>query len=85
MEEALKALKINPKVLARRTNALWDILLATEQQAKVLAGSVLITKSLCLQTEYMGTRRTKVTIHGVPVDISEDRMGGLLCHIWRSA
>lgn len=45
------ALKINPKVLARRTNALWDILLQTEQQAKELAGSILNTKDLRLQTE----------------------------------
>lgn len=75
MEEALKALNITPKVLARRTNALWDILLPTKQQAKELAGSVLNTKNLHLQTEDMGTCRTKVTIHGVSVDISEDRMG----------
>lgn len=75
MEEALKTLNISPKILARRTNALWDILLQTEEQAKRLAGCVLNTKALRLQTEYLGTRRTKVTIHGVPIDIPED--------IWR--
>lgn len=61
MEKALKTLHISPKVLARRTNALWDILLPTEQQAKELAGNVLNAKNLRLQTEYMGT--------------CEDRMG----------
>lgn len=75
MEEALKALHIRPKILARRTNALWDILLQSEEQTKELAGSILSTKTLHLQTEYMGTCRTKVTIHGSPVDISDDRMG----------
>lgn len=55
-------------------NALWDLLLQTEQQAKSLAGSILSTKNLRLQTEYMGTCRTKVTIHGVPIDISDDRI-----------
>lgn len=72
MEEVLKTLKINPKVLARRTNVIWDILLPTEQEAKQLAGSVLTTRNLRLQTEYIGTRKTKITVHGVPVDISED-------------
>lgn len=64
MEDALKTLHIIPKVLARKTNALWDILLPTEQQARDLAGSVLNTKTLRLQTEYIGTSRTKITIHG---------------------
>lgn len=75
MEEALKVLNIHPKILARRSNALWDLLLASEEQAKTLAGSVLFTKSIRLQTEYMGTCRTRVTIHGVPVDITTNRMG----------
>lgn len=34
MVEVLKTLKIYPKVLARRTNALWDILLPTEQDGQ---------------------------------------------------
>lgn len=72
MEEVLKTLKVNPKVLVRRTNAIWDILLPTVQDAKQMAGSVLTTKNLRLQTEYMGTRRTRITVRGVPVDISED-------------
>lgn len=74
MEEALRSLNIVAKMLARRTTALWDILLGTEQEAKQLAGSVLSTASIRLQTEYMGTRRTKIIVHGVPVDICEDRM-----------
>lgn len=74
MEDALKALQINPKMFERRTNALRDILLQTEDQAKKLASSVLNTNDLRLQTEYLGTRMTKVTIHGVPVDICPDRM-----------
>lgn len=43
MEEILKSLNIALKVLARRSSAIWDILLATEQEAKQLAGSVLAT------------------------------------------
>lgn len=40
-----------------------------------MAGSVLTTKYIRLQTEYMGTRKTRIRVHGVAVDISEDRMG----------
>lgn len=51
---------------------MWDVLLTTEQEAKELVGSILTTKTL--QTEYIGIRRTKVTVHGVSVNITEDRM-----------
>lgn len=65
MQEALKTLNVSPRVLARRSNALWDILLANEEEAKKLAGSILTTKTVRMQTEYMGTRKTRVTVHGV--------------------
>lgn len=41
MEDALKSLNIGTKVLACRSNAMWDILLQTEDVAKALAGSIL--------------------------------------------
>lgn len=44
---------------------MWDVLLATEVGAKGPAGNVLTTKALHLQTEYMGTRRKKITVHSV--------------------
>lgn len=75
MEEALKNLNIAPKVLARRSNAMWDILLGKEVEAKQLAGSVLSTTSIRLQTEYMGIRWTKITVPEVPVNICENCMG----------
>lgn len=46
-----------------------DILQACEEDAKRLVGIVLTTKSVRLQTEYMGTRKTKVTLNGMPMDI----------------
>lgn len=45
------------------------------QEAIILVGSTVTTKSACFQTEYMGTILTKITSDGVPVDISEDRLG----------
>lgn len=50
MEEALKALNVVPRILARRSNALWDILLANEKEAKKLARSILTTKTVRMQT-----------------------------------
>lgn len=37
---------------------MWDILLTTEDAVKSLAGNILTTKSVRLQTEYMGIRKT---------------------------
>lgn len=59
MEETLKTLRISPKVLARRTNALWNILLPTEQQGKELTGSVLNTNNLSL----LGVRKMEQASH----------------------
>lgn len=36
------------------------------------------TKSVSLQTKYMGTWRTKITLRGVPLDIKEERVGALI-------
>lgn len=36
IEEALKNLQIPPKVLAKRYNVMWDLLLACEEEAKKL-------------------------------------------------
>lgn len=55
IEEALKYLKIAPKILTKWSNAMWDILLALEEEAKNLAGIILMTNSLWLQIEYIGT------------------------------
>lgn len=69
MEEALKSLKI------MRSNAMWDHLLSSEQEANQLTGNVLLASSLRFQTEYIGTRRTNITVYGVPVDITEGGIG----------
>lgn len=75
MEEALKTLNIGAKILSRRSSMMWDILLASEEAAKALAGSTLTTKMLRLQTKYMGTWKTCITLHRVPMYITEDHLG----------
>lgn len=54
---------------------------ATKQEAKQLAGSIIMTKTVRLQTEYMGTCRTRIMVHGVPMDISENWMGHFLSNM----
>lgn len=61
-------------MLASRSNAMWVILLASEEEAKQLSGSILMAESVRLLTEYIGTRRIRITVYGVPVDIREYRM-----------
>lgn len=70
MEEALKSIRIGLKIHARMSSALCSLLFATEEEGKKLAESTPATKSVRLETEYFETRRTKVAVHGAPVDIS---------------
>lgn len=72
MEKALKSINIGTKILARRSN---EILLQTEDAEKPLGGNIITTKSVRLQTEYMGRRKTKVILHEVPLFISEAHLG----------
>lgn len=79
MQESLKSLQIGPKILARRFNALWVILQATEEYARRLAGSTLTkSESVCKVSVWA---LDELTVHGVPVDISED-MSGAFLPIW---
>ena len=81
MEEAMKSLNIKATALARKSNASWDILLANKEEAQALAGLILATKTLRIQTEYMGTRKTKITLHGVPWLLEPKHMASYFaCH-----
>lgn len=48
MKKALQNLQIAAKILARRSNAMWDNLLVTEDAAKSLTGCILTTKAVRL-------------------------------------
>lgn len=75
MKETLKSLQILAKVLARSSNAMWDILLTNEEEAKRLAGIVLTTRSVRLQTDYMGLQKIRMILQGVPMNLTEERLG----------
>lgn len=61
MKEALKSFNILPRLLARRSKAMWDILSSTIEEAKALSGRISTTKLVRLQTDYLGTRNIKIT------------------------
>lgn len=63
MEREMYSFSIVPNILARRSNATWGILLGISKEAKVLAGCTITTKSVRLQMECLGTRKTKIKLH----------------------
>lgn len=74
MEEAINALNIGAKLLARRSNVMMDILLATEKVARNIRLRCSHYQDIHLQTEYIGTRETRITLHEVPMYINEDHL-----------
>lgn len=78
MEEAVKSLQIKPKFLAKRSNTKWDIPLPNVKEANMWTGSVLMYKLVRLQTEYMGSWSTRITLHVVPMDFREEQPGVFL-------
>lgn len=71
MQETLK----NLNIVAKRNNAMWDILLGIEETAKGLAESILTINSLRMQIEYMGTRKTTNKLYELLINISDDHLG----------
>lgn len=59
IEKAIKNLNIRAISLARRIRAISVILLTSQNAAISLTGSIMATKSVKLQTKYLGTRKTK--------------------------
>lgn len=50
----MNTFSIVPNILTRRSNAMWDILLGISEEAKVLTGSTLTTKSVRAQNGMFG-------------------------------
>ena len=53
----------------RRSFAAWDVLLPSKEQAAKLAKSCINTKFFQFQPENVGTRRIRVTVCNVPVNL----------------
>lgn len=50
LEEAVKSLQITPKVVAKSSHAMWQIVLSLGEEVKQLAGSELMTKTVRSQS-----------------------------------
>ena len=53
-------------IIAGSSYAFWDILLPTEDEAVALTRKTLENKEFFFRTEYMGRRRTTVSVYEVP-------------------
>ena len=53
-------------IIAGSSNAFWDVLLPTEEEAVALTRKTLENKEYFFRTEYMGRRRTTVSVYEVP-------------------
>ena len=53
-------------IIAGSSYAFWDILLPTEEEAVALTRKTLENKEYFFRTEYMGRRRTTVSVYEVP-------------------
>lgn len=42
----------------------------------------MIKKSVRLETDAIGTRKTRISVHGVFINISQDHGGGGVYNIW---
>ena len=67
-EDLMHTSGIPVQYFCRRSFEIWDVLLPTKEQAAKLAESCVNTKFFRLQSEYMGTRRIRVTVCNVPAN-----------------
>ena len=77
-EKLLRAAGIPARYFCRRSFATWDVLLATEDLAKKLAGSNISSKYNRLQPEYKGHRKIRVTVCNVPIQLNGDVLAAYL-------
>ena len=77
-EELLRKSGIPCQYFCRKSFAIWDVLLPTEQQAAKTAEKDIITKHFRLQHEYQGTRRLRVTVCNVPAIITGEVLAAYL-------
>lgn len=75
MVEALKSLNIGVKVLARRTNAMWDILLVSEEKAKSFHWGHSGNKGRKAANVEHGHQKDQITLHRVSMYIKEEHLG----------
>ena len=77
-EDLLKTANIPGKYFCRRSFAIWDVLLPSEEVAKSLADGNITTRCFRLKPEYRGKRRIRVTVCNVSMQLSGDVLAAYL-------
>ena len=77
-EDLLRKAGVPCQYFCKRSFASWDVLFPSAEQAEKVASSNIMTKFFRLQTEYLGTRRIRVTICNIPVFITREVLAAFL-------
>ena len=65
-------------IIAGTSYAMWDVLLPTNEDAVALTRTTLETKEHFLRVEYLGRRRTTVTLYDVPWFLRDENMAAYM-------
>ena len=76
-EEALHTSNTPALQFCRRDWASWEILAPTEEAAQKIAEGDFTTKTLRFQPEYMGRRRVRARVYGVPIPLFDEYLGAI--------
>ena len=76
--DVLIASNFPAKYVYQRSFATWDVLLPTEEEAVRRAVRDLTFQNVRLQPEYLGCRRTKVKVFGIPPTLEPDHVAAYL-------
>lgn len=77
MAKLLQDLNIPAHYMCRRSYAMWELLLSTKEDAEKLAKAKLNRKNISLKPEYLGKRRTTVSVLGVPCYLKSKQLGAV--------
>ena len=75
LEAALVSKGFRGIAFHRLSFTMWKVLFDTEATAKAVAADNILTKELKLLPEYMGKKKTRITVHNVPFEIPSEQIG----------
>jgi len=78
MIDALIENNIPAKCIYQRSFGTWDVLLPTNEDAVRRSTKDVTFNNIRLQPEYLGCRRTKVTVYGIPLTLSPKHVAAFL-------
>lgn len=73
VEEAIKSLQIAPSVVAKWSHIGYHLVFGIGSLPT--GWKCTPAKTARLKIDYMGIRKTQITLHGVPLDVMENHLG----------